>query len=254
MSKDMAVSMRTIVSTTLALAAAAALLLAAGCGARQHHDSVQASGEALRLELAELYVTKGARHAAVPLLQRVLADNPHDVRARVLYGSVLRDLGLYPQAERELAFALDTEPRYAPAYAAMGILCDLKREPERALRYHARAVQLYPHNAAWLNNLGFSLYLAGRTSDAIRHFEQALALDPSMVIAYNNLGFAYGRRGDLERAERTFRSALSEAATLLNMALVHEERGDVSTAEALRERAYTLDANLRPDPDQEMEL
>jgi Tfp pilus assembly protein PilF len=245
MNTNMAHPMRSTVSTALALAVA--LALAAGCAARKQHATIQAGGEALRFELAELYVQKGARHAAAPLLQRVLADNPHDVRARVLYGTVLRDLGLYPQAERELSAALDTEPRYAPAYAAMGILFDLKREPERALRYHIRAVRMQPHNAAWLNNLGFSLYLAGRTDEAIAQLEHALALDPALVIAYNNLGFAYGRRGDFERAERTFRSALSEAAAMINMALIYEDHGDATAAANLRQQAYTLDANLRPD-------
>jgi Flp pilus assembly protein TadD len=163
-----------------------------------------------------------------------------------MYGVVLRDMNLYPQAERELKFALGLQPHNDAAHAAIGILYDLQRKPTRAKRHHIAAVRLSPGNAAYRNNLGFSLYLAGDVRGAISQLEQALAMDPSMTVAYNNLGFAYGRARKLERAERTFRAALSEASTLLNMAMVHEDLGQFAQAMALRERAYELDPDLRP--------
>ena len=172
--------------------------------------------------------------------------------ARVLYANVLRDLGLYPQAEREYRYVLAKAPRYAPGHAGIGILCDLQRQSKTALRHHRIAVRLAPGNPSYRNNLGFSLYLAGKTDEAIVELERALAMDPSLAVAYNNLGFAYGRKKDYERAERTFRSALGEASTLLNMALIYEENGDLARAETLRKRAYDLDPELRPDEEQDL--
>lgn len=232
----------------LAAAALSFLLLACGKGKQ---TEVKNPGEALRFELAELYVAKGVQRAAVPLLQKILAENPKDIRARVLYANVLRDLSLYPQAEREYRYALQLAPRYAPTHAGLGILCDLQRQSKTALRHHRTAVQLAPADARYRNNLGFSLYLAGETDAAIIELERALAMDPSLAVAYNNLGFAYGRNKQYEQAERTFRSALGEASALLNMALIYEENGEPKRAEELRAQAYAMDPALRPDEEAE---
>lgn len=224
-----------------------AILMSAGCGGvAKQHAKFQKIGESFRLDLAELYVDKGARKAAVPLLKKVLSDQPKNIKARVLYGCVLRDLGLHPQAERHLLFALRLSPRYAGVHASMGILRDLQRRHAEAIKYHVTAVRLAPRNAGYRNNLGFSLYLAGKLDSAIRHLERALAMDPGLMIAYNNLGFAYGKKRRYELAQRTFRAALGESSTLLNMALIYERTGDARKAVELRERAYALNPDLRP--------
>jgi Flp pilus assembly protein TadD len=237
----MARSLSSVVPTLLA----AALLV--GCGAAQkRHAEMQKQGESLRIDLAELYVQKNARQAAVPLLQRILAERPLDVRARVLYGTVLRDLNLYPQAEAELRRALQIEANRSDAHAALAILLDLTGRHDEALKHHVLATRLAPGSADYRNNLGFSLLAAGDAEKAIPALEAALALDPGLSHAYANLGFAYGRAGRLEDAERTFRAGLGEAGALINLSLVHAERGDAATAAALRERAYILSPDSRP--------
>lgn len=42
-----------------------------GCGARKQHKKIKSSGEALRIELAMLYVDKGVHKAAIPLPRRI---------------------------------------------------------------------------------------------------------------------------------------------------------------------------------------
>lgn len=222
-----------------------ALLLLGACAARRHHATIQKEGESFRYELAELYVQKGAREAALPLLKRILAEDPGHLRARVLHGSVLRDLGLYPQAERELRHALERDDTRADAHAALAILLDLTGRHDDALDHHRRAAALAPGIADFRNNLGFSLLSGGDAEAAIAPLEAALALDPGLPHAYANLGFAYGRAGRFDDAERTFRAGLGEAAALYNLALILDERGDPAAAE-LRERAFALEPDLRP--------
>lgn len=236
----MASLVRTVVPIVIA-----AMLVACG-GAQRRQAEMQKQGESLRLELAELYVHKGARQAAVPLLQRIIGERPLDVRARVLYGSVLRDLSLYPQAEAELRRALQIEARRPDAHAAIAILLDLTGRHAEAVKHHTYAVRLAPGNAEYRNNLGFSHLAAGKPEDAIAPLEAALALDPGLSHAYANLGFAYGRVGRLEDAERTFRAGLGEAGALIDLALVYEERGAADKAAELRERAYLIAPDLRP--------
>jgi Flp pilus assembly protein TadD len=224
-----------------------AVLLAIGCGAAaKQHKQIARESESLRGELAELYVSKGAREASIPLLQRIITEQPTNVRARVLYGSVLRDSGLFPQAETQLRAALMLDARRADAHAALAILLDLTGRHAQALSHHMRATKLAPGVADYRNNLGFSLLSAGEHAAAVRPLEAALALDPSLGQAYANLGFAYGYSGRFTEAERTFRAGLGEVATLLNLAMLHDERGDHAAAAALRERAHVLAPDKRP--------
>jgi Flp pilus assembly protein TadD len=232
------------------LAAALVLLVyGSGCGgvSKAQMLKMQRDGEALRLDLAETYVEKGAYDAAGPLLAREVQQHPDNARAQLLYGIVLRERGLYPQAEAALGRALALEPTYARAWDALGVLLDLMRRGDEAEVAHRHAVEFAPGAAPYWNNLGFSLYVAGDADAAVLALEQALALDPSLTVAYNNLGFAYGARGDYADAARCFRSAGGEAAALLNLAAVHEENGDLATATQLRGQAAELDPSLTED-------
>lgn len=234
--------------TAIRLVIAVVVLFAVGCGAQRQHRQMAHAGEELRFELAALYVQRGALQAAAPLLQRVIAETPRDPAARVLYGAVLRDLGLYPQAEKELRFAIQLDDQRADARGALAVLLDLTRRSAEALTHHHAAVTLAPADARLRNNYGFSLYLAGRTDAAITHLERALALDPGLAQAHLNLGFAYGRAGRFDDAARAFRSAVPEAAALHDLALVHDERGDREQASRLRAQASALDPDLGRDP------
>lgn len=235
----------TTVSILIATIVASAMI--AGCGAAQKQQAaLQQQSDSLRMELAELYVGKGARDAAAPLLQRILAERPNDVRARVLYGCVLRDLGLYPQAEGQLRRAVELDRKRPDAHAAVAILYDLTGRHAAALGHHQIAARLAPGLADYRNNLGFSMLAAGDAAGAIAPLEAALSLDPGLAHAYANLGFAYGRTGRFDDAARVFRSGLGEAPALMNLALLQDERGDFAAAIALRERAYTVSPDLRP--------
>jgi Flp pilus assembly protein TadD len=214
--------------------AVALLVLVAGCATDAHLRKTEEDGERMRLDLAETYVRKGAYTAAIPILTRELAERPKSDYVHALYATVLREQGLYPQAEREYRAALALAPANARAWDGLGVLLDLMRRQAEAEPAHRRAIELVPGSAEYWNNLGFSLYVARKIDDAIVALEKALALDPALVVAYNNLGFAYGRRGDLADAERCFRTAGGPASARLNMAIVYDERGDTEMAARMR--------------------
>lgn len=218
--------------------------VATGCATQKHIARTQAEGEALRVDLAATYVDKGAYDAAIPLLRRALLDKPKSSTIHALYGKVLREKGLYPQAERELIIARDLAPKSAKPHAEIGILYALERRQAESEVAFRQAVALEPRHAPYWNNLGFALYVGGKLDEAVTAFEKALSLDPALIVAYNNLGFAYGRAGNLVAAERSFRSAGGEVAMLLNMAIVYEEKGDLERAAQLRAEAKQMDPDL----------
>jgi len=218
--------------------------VASGCASQKHIARTQAEGEALRADLAATYVDKGAYDAAIPLLRRALLDKPKSSHIHALYGKVLREKGLFPQAERELIIARELAPLSAKPYAELGILYALERRQAEAETSFRQAVKLEPRHASYWNNLGFALYIGGKLAEAVTAFEKALSLDPALIVAYNNLGFAYGKAGDLEAAKRSFRSAGGEVAMLLNMAIVYDDRGEPKRAAELRAEARQMDPDL----------
>jgi Tfp pilus assembly protein PilF len=224
------------------------LVVVAACASSQHVRKTEAEGRALRSDLAEMYIEKKAYDAALPLLKRSLAEDPKNPHLHTLYATVLRERALYPQAEGEYLTALKLDEKHAPAWAGIALLYDLTHRPVDAERAHRRALALAPGAAAYYNNYGFSLYIAGRYDEAIVVLEKALLIDPTLSVAYNNLGFAYGRRGRYDDAERTFRTGGGEIAAKLNLALVYEQNGDGAAAARLRAEAHALD----PDLDQEL--
>jgi len=218
----------------------ALLLLLGACASDAHIRKTEEDGERMRFDLAETYVRKGAYASAIPLLRREVAAHPQNDAVHTLYGIVLREQGLYPQAERELKAALAIAPKSPRARDALGVLYDLMRRPEVAEPEHRAALAVAPSDAMYWNNLGFSLYVAKKNDDAIVALERSLAIDPSLAVAYNNLGFAYGRRGDDAGAERCFRTAGGDLGAKVNMAIVYEQRGEGDKAARLR-------AALAPD-------
>lgn len=219
-------------------------MLATGCATSQHMRKTEEDGEAMRFNLAETYVRKGAYSAAIPLLRREVAAQPRSAKVHTLYGVVLREQGLYPQAEKELKAALAIAPSSARTLDAIGVLYDLMHRSEEAEASHRAALEVAPGEAMFWNNLGFSLYIAKKNEDAIVALERALALDPGLIVAYDNLGFAYGRRGDDASAERCFRTVGGELGQRVNMAIIYEQRGDADGATRLRADARALDPKV----------
>ncbi len=199
----------------------------------------------LTVQLAELMLNERADEHAVPLLQRALVKQPDDARVHYLYGTLLRDRGIYAQAEASLRRAISLDPKMAPAQAGLGLLYDLKRNHAEAQRWHAAAIALDPEVARFRNNLGFSLYLAGKNTEAVVAYESALKIDPAAARVYVNLGFAYAAMGQTADAERAFRQTGDEAAALNNLALAHELKGQPEKARLLYNKALGLDPRQR---------
>jgi len=95
----------------------------------------------------------------------------------------------------------------AGAFDNLGTLLAM-RDPQRALDYYRRAIELRPGFAQAHNNLG-TLYLdLGQANRAIPAYHEAIRLDPEYAQAHFNLGAALDQRGMIADA----RAAYSEAS------------------------------------------
>lgn len=86
---------------------------------------------ASRLALATAYVRAGQKEKAVSLFEEVIAAEPADMRLRLMYGRLLRDLKRYPAAAEQFRRVADGSPESAEAWSELaGVLILLEEYPE----------------------------------------------------------------------------------------------------------------------------
>jgi Flp pilus assembly protein TadD len=168
-------------------------------------------------------------------------ERPKDAEVLVLRGTIYRERGLSREAEADLTAALAIDDDSAEAHAALGILYDVTLRPALAEPQHRAAVKLAPGAASYLNNLGFSLFLRGKTKEAIAYYEKAAALEPTSRRLRTNMGFAFAATGDLPRAAHEFEMGGTPAEAKNNLGFAYERRGDLPHAFELYKEATELD-------------
>jgi Flp pilus assembly protein TadD len=94
-------------------------------------------------------------------------------------------------------------------YVALGVLCNLAGDFERAVTFFSEATLLEEGNYMIWNKLGATLANGDRAVEAIPHYLRALRLKPSYIRTSVNLGIAYLKQRQYEQAARNFLAAMS---------------------------------------------
>jgi arylsulfatase A-like enzyme/Tfp pilus assembly protein PilF len=187
----------------------------------------------------------------------------------------------FPEVVALLQEILDNDPEVIDAWFMMGTQHMTHGQPEKAVQFFQKTLQLKPDYDLAVHNLaqayrrmgndeaalaGFEHYLTLDPKDAFVHyqmgeiwldrgdtpkaeglFRRALELDPQVAAAKNALGVLALQRGDVPTAERLIKEAIATKPTLrlghFNLALVAEQRGDIRTAE----REYLEELKAHPD-------
>lgn len=118
-------------------------------------------------------------------------------------------------AIRELQHALEQDPEFAEAYAALGesLLLQYKHEKEtkyveEALSACTRALELDSNLASGYVCLGKVFTGMGKYEEAVEKLQRALELEPTSDEACRGLGSAYEHLGLLGEAEKIYKSAI----------------------------------------------
>ena len=194
--------------------------------------------EKYRFEYAVLLTNSNAPGAAVIRLEEALQSFPSASRLWFALGFANFRLDKNEEAERAFKKAIDLDPKFAPAFAYLGLIharvgafseaitlyeSALHSDPKLAVVHHLiadamlkmnadprliekhlrQAIQMDPTFSSARLALGKLFMRSQRWTEAVAEFEQTIKLDPGLHEAYYQLGLAYGRLKRMADAQST---------------------------------------------------
>jgi Flp pilus assembly protein TadD len=145
--------------------------------------------------------------AALPLLQKHLAEKPDDANAHFQLGFVLTRLGRGDEAEAPYRRAIELDPKMVAAYQNLGTLL-AKPNPAEAVKLLTAALQLQPENAEIIFMLGVAEDGLNHPERAAEYYRQAARARPKDFEIRLTYAYALFRLQQYVEAEREFRAAL----------------------------------------------
>ncbi len=135
-------------------------------------------------------------------------------------------------------------PDKAYVYDRLGTASAAVGNPDQAVAYYQKALEVNPRSPGVLYNLGISYGNRGDSDAAIACYQRALAISPGFVRALNNLGNAYIAKGEVTQAVEALTRALAVdpgfAEAHNNLGNAYLKQGALDKAIAEYERAVGL--------------
>jgi tetratricopeptide (TPR) repeat protein len=185
---------------------------------------------------------------AKALLEKIIAQNPKDIRPLDALGNILRSheryaeardayaraialigkptkqnwtlyyargvcnerLKEWPAAEVDLKKALELSPDESPVLNYLGYTwVDQSQNLKTAMDYIRKAVKLKPDDGYYIDSLGWAYYRLGNIEAAVEHLERAVELRPDDPVINDHLGDAYWRIGRKLEAKYQWQQSLT---------------------------------------------
>lgn len=203
--------------------------------------ALQPDHTASRLNLATLQLARGKAEEALDASEALLRQTPGMPEACNLKGNALirlnrpqdalewcnecrktqgdtpqlllnlarchNSLGEPAKAEELLQQITRANPRFAPAWADLGLLARQQEKYAQSAECYERAATLQPSRENRFN-LAHSLYAAKRIEEARKLYHDLLLQTPDDPVIHNNLGRLYENAGRIEDAETHFRKSV----------------------------------------------
>jgi tetratricopeptide (TPR) repeat protein len=146
----------------------------------------QARWNEMQAELKEVTekIKQNDFDGAISLSKKALEKNPKDSNALYLLGISYARNKMFQEAVDALIQVTQLSPGFAPAYFELGVCYQQKNDPERALEYYQKNLDLDPANVDSAYNSGLILFGLNRIDEALSRFELALTLkadDPAFL-------------------------------------------------------------------------
>jgi tetratricopeptide (TPR) repeat protein len=199
------------------------------------------------VEMAQEVAGKGGAAASRQLVDRALALDPDNPRARRELAMHLLARGDVSAAAEELRRVAAADPRNGGAARELAAVLYQRKDVPGAIHWLREAVKREPDSGLNYVGLAHCLLEMGNATGALRAAERAVALWPRYQPAQAVLGRARWRQGDLAGAHKAFADATelrpSDVSTLLAAAGVASELGHQRAALGYARRAVSAGPN-----------
>jgi tetratricopeptide (TPR) repeat protein len=191
----------------------------------------------LELTLGRLYVQTGAFAKAVPILQRVVDDQPAYADGAFLLATAQEGAGAPADAIRTLERALRESPNFYRGQLRLAEFYDREQRWADAAHAYARAQSLNPRATALTGRRAAALINAGKPADAREILEKQLEKQPGSTDPMLLYLLAESQRAtkDLTAAEGTAQKLLAanpkDVRGLHVLSVIQQEKGDMKGAE-----------------------
>jgi tetratricopeptide (TPR) repeat protein len=189
------------------------MLMAAGMKteARAAFEAAKADDPASlgpQLSLVQIDMLDGKLDNARQRLNDILSKDKSNTTARQWLGDIDTLRGQQDSAIKHFREVVAADSSNAEAYNNLAYLL-IDQQPDEALKFAQRAVELAPDRPAYADTLGWALYRKGLYDAAIQYLKRATAEKGDAVWTYH-LAMAYAKSGDLATGRRILRTALQQ--------------------------------------------
>jgi tetratricopeptide (TPR) repeat protein len=170
------------------------------------------SPEELYLAASQLYVDHENHEEAERMTREGMFRFPDSEKMRFQLGAVYEGQGKLEETEAVFQGILKSHPQHAGVLNYLGyMLADRGLRLLESLDYISKAVEIEPHNGAYLDSLGWVYFKLNQLDLAETNLLLALRLSDSDPTIYEHLGDLYSKLKQYDRARTYYRHSVSLA-------------------------------------------
>jgi tetratricopeptide (TPR) repeat protein len=196
-------------------------------------EAIAPLDDGARFSLVLSYIALNRGDWARPELERLVASEPSNPTYEYWLGRLDYDGGHYASAIQRFERVVARDPSFVRAYDNLGLCYEAQNEPEQALRYYEKAVELNRAAATpspWPPmNFGVLLRTRGALQDAETLLREALSYDEDLAQARHELGLTLEQSNRTDDAIAALRRAVEQdptyAAPYYALARIYRRQG-----------------------------
>jgi tetratricopeptide (TPR) repeat protein len=161
------------------------------------------------LALVQMDASENKFEDAHKRLETMLTMDSNNETARLWLGNIEETMGRHTAAIEHFRKVVQADPNNAQASNNLAyLLSEYANNPDEALKYAEKAVNVAPDKLIYCDTMGWTLYRKGLYASAITYLERAAADKTGDVVWKYHLAMAYAKAGDVDRGRVTLASAL----------------------------------------------
>jgi tetratricopeptide repeat protein 8 len=198
------------------------------------------------LELSKIYLRLDQPNTALDTYKKASEIHPGDTSLILGVARVHDALNRLASGVQHYKMVLHFDSSNAEAMACLASHQFYTDQPELALRFYRRLLQMGVNNTELWNNLGLCCFFASQYDMTLNCFERALALanDDNMADVWYNVGQVAIGIGDLNLAFQAFKIAISvdahHAESFNNLGILELRKGNIEQARSNFDTAHGL--------------